>query len=111
MPKTTAKSIPAKTSGDKEALLITLTKSKSPMIHVSFAKKGSGETRHMTFCMPGRLDNTGKPTPYDRVLNDMGTNTLTVWDINKDGVGNYRRVNLEEVYAIVIDDVEYTIDY
>jgi hypothetical protein len=113
MPKSAATVISAKTDDEKEAFLLKINKAKDPIHFISFAKKGTGDTRNMVFCMPGRSEvaNSGEPTPYDRMLNDMKTNTLTVWDVNKGGKGAYRRINLEDVYSIYLDGTEYSIEY
>ena len=111
--KAKASVISAKTSKEKEDFLLKVNGAKHPVHFISFAKKGTGETRNMVFCTPGRSEvtNSGEPVPYSRALSDIQNNVLTVWDVNKGGKGAYRRINLEDVYNIFLDGEEYTIDY
>ena len=120
MPKTKrtlATTFEARTTTQLTQLLHLINASKDPVGFVSFSKKSDGSTRNMVFCMPGRAEvaESGQPVPYSRMLNDIHSHTLTVWDINKDnksgGKGDYRRINIKDIYSLYIDGEEYTIEY
>lgn len=85
--------------------LVSRQHSKKTM-YIEFIKKGDGQLRKMTFQLAGTKADNGDHLPIHRVLNDVQHETLTVWDLNKEG---YRRLNLRDVRKLTIDQDEYTI--
>ena len=75
-------------------------------MYIEFIKRSDGSLRKMAFQLAGTKGDNGDPLPIHRVLEDVQHETLTVWDLNKDG---YRRLNLRDVQKLTIDQDEYTV--
>jgi hypothetical protein len=75
-------------------------------MYIEFVKKGDGTLRKMTFQLSGSKADNGDRLPIHRVHEDAHHDTLTVWDLNKDG---YRRLNLVDVKRLVIDQDEWIV--
>lgn len=79
----------------------------SEIVHfANFTKRGDGEERQMVFRIAGSDDNCGEPLPIHRVMDDINSEILTVWDMNKRA---YRRINLRKTHNLVVDQQEYEV--
>ena len=83
-----------------------ISKAQANYQYVEFFKRGTGEQRFMVYRVSGSDDRSGEPLPIHRVVDDIKSETLTVWDMNK---SEYRRINFRDVTKLVIDQDDYTI--
>ena len=83
-----------------------ISKAKSNYQFVEFVKRTTGEVRYMVYRVSGSDDRSGDSLPIHRVVDDIKSETLTVWDLNK---AAYRRINFREVTKLVIDQTEYEV--
>lgn len=75
-------------------------------MYIEFIKRGDASLRKMTFQLSDPTRNGGNRLPIHRVLDDVDNEVLTVWDLNKQA---YRRLNLQGVQRLVIDQEEFTV--
>jgi len=76
----------------------------SQVHYAHFIKRTNSLPRPMSFATPGV--GAGLAVPDSRKDEDAAKHLLTVWDLN---AGNYRRLNLDTVDTLVIDDTEYRV--
>lgn len=83
-----------------------LVDSATSQVHYAhFIKRTNSEARPMSFAVPGV--GAGLPVPDSRKEQDAAHHILTVWDLN---AGNYRRLNLDTIDTLVVDDTEYRVE-
>jgi hypothetical protein len=73
---------------------------------IKFTTRGSGKERCMIFRVTGSDVNTGETLPIRRVQDDIRLRILTVWDLEKK---DFRRINLETVFFLIVGSKEYNV--
>ena len=87
---------------NRDAALEMIKDSAGRIFGVSFIKRTTGETRHMSARRGVRKDVTGEGLKYDPESKQL----LTVYDMNKKG---HRMLNTETLYRLVLKGNSYII--